>query len=290
MQPPEITGIPDDKPVIFLGGPIQGAPDWQSDARDILHGIHSDIIVASPRKDYAPGTFDYEAQVVWERQHLRRAGKGLGAILFYLPRQSEDTPGRAYGQTSRFELGWWLTERAHDPDIAITIGLPGGFGNERYIRHHIAQEQPDIVISETLEMTCFHAVIAALPKLRRAHDDEGWGAPEGSYASSFAERAVRYREALWRQSQPYYDQMALPEDIRREIHAQLKGGVGLVDARALAYRVLTVCQVALEPGIVDAVDTTIRTVVLDEDGGYSIDQTLADNPSLAWQDALGFHE
>lgn len=63
-----------NKPVIFLAGPIQGAPDWQSEATGIIRAKRKNIIIASPRKEYLPGDFDYGAQVDWETFHLRRAG------------------------------------------------------------------------------------------------------------------------------------------------------------------------------------------------------------------------
>lgn len=185
LQPPEVFELDPNDPLVFLGGPIQGAPEWQYDARDIIHGIHSGIVVASPRKDYPKGTFDYYGQVDWERHHLKRAGHGIGSILFYLPHQAPtskvqrlgevatdirllfSTKGRdvrAYGQTSRFEMGWWITEHTKDPSVALAIGMPGGFGNERYLTHHIEQECPNVFVTATLEETCNLAAQLALEK------------------------------------------------------------------------------------------------------------------------------
>ncbi len=93
LQPPEIVEA--DGAVIFLAGPIQGAPDWQTEATSIIHDLDSSIIVASPRKDYPEGTFVYENQVDWETHFLREAGR-LGVVSFWLAAQAEDTPGRAY--------------------------------------------------------------------------------------------------------------------------------------------------------------------------------------------------
>ncbi len=58
FQPPEIAEV--DGPLIFLAGPIQGAPDWQSEAISIIHDIDPAIAIASPRKDYPEGEFVYE--------------------------------------------------------------------------------------------------------------------------------------------------------------------------------------------------------------------------------------
>jgi len=68
VAPPEIIETPDN--IIFLAGPIQGAPDWQSTAADIIHDLDGSAVVASPRKDYEPGTFVYERQVDWETHFL----------------------------------------------------------------------------------------------------------------------------------------------------------------------------------------------------------------------------
>src|SRR4051812_20568877 len=101
LQPPEI--IQTDGPIIFLAGPIQGAPDWQSTAAALIHDLDPSVVVASPRRDYPEGTFVYEHQVDWETHYLRTAGRS-GVIAFWLAGQTVETPGRAYAQTTRFEL------------------------------------------------------------------------------------------------------------------------------------------------------------------------------------------
>ncbi len=59
--------------LIFLIGPIQGAPDWQADAVRIIHRINKSIHIASPRRDagsYGRGDFGpdlYAQQVDWEK-------------------------------------------------------------------------------------------------------------------------------------------------------------------------------------------------------------------------------
>lgn len=48
LQPPEIIEV--ESPDIFLAGPIQGGPDWQVDATNLIHDIDPTLVVASPRK------------------------------------------------------------------------------------------------------------------------------------------------------------------------------------------------------------------------------------------------
>jgi hypothetical protein len=148
IQPPSIIDV--EGPVIFLGGPIQGAPLWQPQAASLIHK-ELEIVVASPRKEYEDGTFIYEKQVDWETFFIRRAAK-YGAIMFWLANQQEETPGRAYAQTSRIELG--ESKIKHETEgINLVIGIEPGFGNERYIRRRFAQDCPDVPILDNLNDT-----------------------------------------------------------------------------------------------------------------------------------------
>lgn len=154
VQPPEIVDTPDN--IIFLAGPIQGAPEWQSMAADLIHDIDKSVVVASPRKNYAPGEFVYPRQVDWETHFLRRAGR-TGVVAFWLAAQTIETPGRAYAQTSRFELAEWKMK--HELEGAkLTVGIEEGFGNARYIRRRFNQDAPDVKIAESLETMCENAV------------------------------------------------------------------------------------------------------------------------------------
>lgn len=154
LQPPEI--IETNEPVIFLAGPIQGGPDWQSKASNLIHDLDPSLIVASPRKDYPEGTFVYERQVDWETHFLRTAGRS-GVIAFWLAAQVEETPGRSYAQTTRFELAEWKMRHEYD-DIKLTLGIEEGFGNARYIRRRFSQDAPDVIIADSLEEMARNAV------------------------------------------------------------------------------------------------------------------------------------
>ncbi len=156
LQPPEIVEV--DGRVIFLAGPIQGGPNWQSTAGRLIHGYNPKIIVASPRRDYeADGLeFVYERQVDWETHYLRAAGEN-GVVLFWLANQVQETPGRAYAQTTRFELAEWKMKHQFE-GAKLVVGIEPGFGNERYIRRRFAQDAPDVPILNSLEQSCRVAV------------------------------------------------------------------------------------------------------------------------------------
>jgi hypothetical protein len=156
LQPPEIKDV--IGPVLFLAGPIQDAPDWQSRAVDIVSEKNPEIIIASPRKDYAPGEFVYERQVDWETNYLRRAAS-WGAIIFWLANQETLTREegqqfpRPYAQTTRQELGEWRTKKAHRAKINLVVGIDTNFSNAKYIRRRFEQDAPDVPIVSSLEET-----------------------------------------------------------------------------------------------------------------------------------------
>lgn len=154
LTPPEI--VETDGSVIFLAGPIQGAPEWQTDAASIIHDLDPSITVASPRKDYPEGAFVYERQVDWETHFLREAGR-VGVIAFWLANQVDETPGRAYAQTTRFELAEWKMRHEYE-GVKLTLGIEEGFGNARYIRRRFSQDSPDVRIADSLEEMCRNAV------------------------------------------------------------------------------------------------------------------------------------
>jgi hypothetical protein len=152
---PETAGA---TPVIFLAGPIQGTGDWQGEASAIILARRPGVMIASPRRAYVPGEFDYAKQVDWETHHLRRAARN-GVILFWLAREAEPVPARAYAQTSRFELGEWKMRHERD-GVKLVIGIEPGFSGERYIQRRLAQDCPEVPRLSTLPETCERALEA----------------------------------------------------------------------------------------------------------------------------------
>lgn len=137
------------KPVIFLAGPIQGAPDWHSEA--IRYFEPYEIMVASPKRENWVGA-GYAEQVDWETKYLLHAAQ-TGAIMFWLAKEQTHHPERAYAQTTRFELAEWLFR----DDQAVVIGIEPGFSGERYIRHRL--KAYEIEPYATLEKTCDAAIL-----------------------------------------------------------------------------------------------------------------------------------
>src|SRR5437867_367571 len=146
LVPPDI--VPIEGPLVFLAGPIQGSPDWQSEAIALLQQLAPELHVASPRLEYLDDTFVYERQVDWETHHLRLAAQ-IGAILFWLAREVEHRSDRAYAQTTRFELAEWKLRHERD-GVKLVVGIENGFSGARYIRHRFAQDCPAVPVCATL--------------------------------------------------------------------------------------------------------------------------------------------
>lgn len=154
ILPPESKTL--DGPIIFLAGPVQGAPDWQSEAIKIIHTIDPTIYIANPRREYLDNEFVYEKQVDWETEYLNKSAKN-GAILFWLAKESTHDCGRSYAQTSRFELAEWKA-RYEREKFNLIIGIEDGFSGARYIKRRVGQDCPDVPILDTLLETCKEAV------------------------------------------------------------------------------------------------------------------------------------
>ncbi len=158
LLPPKNDAIVD--PIVFLAGPIQGAPNWQADTIAWFTANAPALTIASPRREYLPGEFDYAAQVDWESRHLHRAGEG-GVILFWLAKEAFTISGRSYAQTTRFELAEWKVRHERD-GTKLVIGIEDGFSGARYIRHRFGQDCPRVPIVSSLQIACQITVELAL--------------------------------------------------------------------------------------------------------------------------------
>ena len=87
------TNVKVDGSIIFLAGPIRGAPNWQDLAVQFLLLRNSELFVASPRwevgesvaKYVLPGNQEYFSRArAWERHYFDLASK-TGAVMFWLP-------------------------------------------------------------------------------------------------------------------------------------------------------------------------------------------------------------
>lgn len=154
--PPTDTAIPDNRPLVFLAGPIQGSPDWQTPTAESLTRWSINAHTASPRRpEESNDVFSYAEQVEWELRHLRRA-RSLGVICFWFAAQDHSLTyeqGRSYAQTTRIEIGrifGWYDEKPFPAVIGFDPEYtPNGGGSERYVRW--SAEELGIPVYNSLE-------------------------------------------------------------------------------------------------------------------------------------------
>lgn len=154
LEAPNYEPIYDKEGVVFLAGPITGAPNWQPEAVNLLKQYsESDYVIANPRRgSYTDNKeffeYDFNEQVDWELKHLYYAEQ-RGIILFWLCKEEAPHPGRAYAQTSRFELGFF---GRHNPNVYV--GIEPGFSGEKYLRYMLPRYSNCLPIKDSLEQLC----------------------------------------------------------------------------------------------------------------------------------------
>lgn len=108
-----------DKTYVFLGGPIQGAPDWQNSIPEI-----DGVEFINPKRSSIKDDFNYNEQVDWETKALRISD----IALFWIPKEIESIPGRDYAQTTKIELMENLCRGK-----TIILGIDEGVHTKRYL-------------------------------------------------------------------------------------------------------------------------------------------------------------
>lgn len=157
-QPVEALHLSEVEPLFFLAGPIQGAPDWQKEAVQIIDDYRPSPTthIANPRREYLDDGFNYKEQVTWEDRARMRAAR-RGALIFWLAEQDPEQPyekGRPYAQTTRFEFGEVIGWLHFDPTIRVALGIdPGYSGSVNYYRHQA--KRYTIPVHDTLSGTCY---------------------------------------------------------------------------------------------------------------------------------------
>ena len=111
-------------PVIFLAGPILGAPNWQDEAIKIIFSINTDLTIVSPRRGIREEIADYitkgnesyfKRQREWERHYLDEIyhNRIKGLVMFWMPGEEEHSCKKVYGATTRLEIGQAMTNYKH---------------------------------------------------------------------------------------------------------------------------------------------------------------------------------
>lgn len=164
------TYIEVERPLIFLAGPIRGAPNWQDEAIELLLRKNPNIFIASPRRGIreniapyiAQGKEDYfPRQRAWERHYLDITGynpKTNGCIMFWLPEETKHKCEKSYGAMTRLELGETITRYKFDKRTRFCIGGDGKFSEISTIKYDLGLDAPDKIILDNLEETCIEAL------------------------------------------------------------------------------------------------------------------------------------
>ncbi len=139
-----------NKKIVFLAGPIKGAPDWQAQAIKDLADL--DVYVANPRRENVIN-FNLDLQVNWESRFLAAAD----VIMFWIPPKVADVSGRDYAQTSRFELAEWMAKTHYNhTHKQVVVGIDDAFFGKIYIVKRLQAENVPVYSTyvETLSKVC----------------------------------------------------------------------------------------------------------------------------------------
>jgi len=174
---PKTYSLSLDAPLIYLAGPIQGAPRWQEQAHDLIKSLDNRLYVASPSnlargellKASIIGKHSFADQLDWENFHMRRAARA-GCLLFWLAEQVEQTPGRSYARDTRRELGKWVIKQQYDREFSLVFGGETGFDGLDTIIKDTRQELPFTKFYNALGETC----MAAIAECQRAIKRGAW--------------------------------------------------------------------------------------------------------------------
>ena len=142
-----------DKKIVFLAGPIKGAPDWQDQAVKDLADL--DIYVANPRRENVQN-FNLDLQVGWESKFLALSD----VIMFWISKKESDVAGRDYGQTTRFELSEWAAKTHYNREHKkIVVGIDDAFFGKSYIVKRLASENVAVYDNYTATLAKVRALI-----------------------------------------------------------------------------------------------------------------------------------
>jgi hypothetical protein len=147
-----------DGPLVYLAGPIQGAPNWQREAVDLLGAAAPDLHVACPRAVNFRGGPDLH--LIWERAYAERAARD-GVILCWLPRETAHRCSRSYAAQTRFELGEWAV-RAQRGEVRLVIGIERGFTGGPHLARRFGLDYPQVPRCRSLRQACAAAAELAV--------------------------------------------------------------------------------------------------------------------------------
>lgn len=155
LTAPQLDGLAGLKgPLVYLAGPIQGTPDWQSEAVATLGDLAPDVHVATPRGSNFRGGI--EKHLAWEQACTDRAARD-GVILFWCARETSHRCNRTYAAQMRFELGEWAVKSSAGL-AQVVVGFERGFTGGPYLQRRLTLSYPRVPICRDLRQACAVAV------------------------------------------------------------------------------------------------------------------------------------
>ncbi|MDP3881298.1 MAG: hypothetical protein Q8Q31_00270 [Nanoarchaeota archaeon] len=157
-------------PLIFLEGPIRGAPEWQDAAIEIIFSLLNEIYVANPQRSVkeslqpflAQGRTDFfPRQRAWERHYIEKASldkNQKGVVMMWLPKEIEHSCQKSYGAMTRVEFGEIITHIKYNPSTRFCIGTDGDFSEVDTMLYDLSLDAPNLKIFKSLRELCIEAV------------------------------------------------------------------------------------------------------------------------------------
>lgn len=131
-------------PSIFLAGPVSGNEYWRQELIEELQKNTEidELTIYSPQyKNKTDKFIGKSLQATWETKALNYCYKH-GFIVFFLANQIDDTFGRGYARTTRFELGEWVTKYRFGNDKKthlLIVGIESDFEGKDYLIHRLTK-------------------------------------------------------------------------------------------------------------------------------------------------------
>lgn len=143
-------------PLVYLAGPIYGAPDWHSDAIGML-GMNSELHIATLRRAIEMNTefspTQLQDQMKWADHFIRHALHN-GIVMFWFPKPIAVIEQGGYGHTSRIELGATIEYLKNISTAHVVIGIQEGFVDEMRMKTLLSYHTPHILVETSLHDVC----------------------------------------------------------------------------------------------------------------------------------------
>ena len=156
MTPPRLTGVDESLPVVFIGGPVEGAPDFQTPLARRLIAATDDVFVASPRLARGYERPSTDKLLLWHQANLGRAAFNGVTAFWFAARDSRipNESGEKYAHAAAFDFLWAIGQREQTPGTKVELGIhldyhASGARSEPFLRR-LAQ-QANLVVHTSID-------------------------------------------------------------------------------------------------------------------------------------------